>query len=22
CRQERLIKVDNLKITVIKEPDA
>ena len=21
CRQERLIKVDNLKITVIKEPD-
>ncbi|HEM5982392.1 TPA: conjugal transfer protein, partial [Streptococcus suis] len=22
CRQESLIKVDNLKITVIKEPDA
>ena len=22
CRQERLIKVDNLNITVIKEPDA
>ena len=22
CSQERLIKVDNLKITVIKEPDA
>lgn len=22
CKQERLIKVDNLKITVIKEPDA